>query len=157
MVFWLASWAVCAAVWMLLVDTPYPPELAAGAVVAALAATVVELVRRQRVAMVRVRPRWLRHAWRPVVRVPLDLVVLTRTAVVQLVRPRARHGRFFAVPFAGERRDPEDNARRALAEALGSFAPNTIVVGVDVERGLMLVHQLVPRPSAETIDPLELR
>ena len=107
--------------------------------------------------MVRVRPRWLRRAWRPVVRVPLDLVVLTRTAVVQLVRPRARHGRFFAVPFAGDRRDPEDSARRALAEALGSFAPNTIVVGVDVERGLMLVHQLVPRPSAETIDPLELR
>src|SRR5207248_3482120 len=102
MVFWLASWAVCAAVWMLLVDTPYPPELAAGAVVAALAATVVELVRRQRVAMVRIRPRWLRRAWRPVVRGPLDLVVRTRTAVVQLVRPRARHGRCVAVPFAAQ-------------------------------------------------------
>jgi hypothetical protein len=45
-----------------------------------------------------------------------------------------------------------------MAEALGSFAPNTIVVGVDQEREHLLAHQLLPtRRPQDAIDPLGLR
>jgi hypothetical protein len=39
---------------------------------------------------------------------------------------------------------------------MGSLSPNTIVVGVDTERGLVLVHQLQRQGDAEQIDPLGL-
>jgi hypothetical protein len=60
------------------------------------------------------------------------------------------------VPFrCGPEHDVEVG-RRALAESLGSFAPNTIIVGVDVERELILGHQLHRKGGAEAIDVLRL-
>ncbi|MCW3018653.1 MAG: hypothetical protein JWN10_961, partial [Solirubrobacterales bacterium] len=47
-----------------------------------------------------------------------------------------------------------DAGRRALAESFGSLAPNTIVIGVDPERDLLLVHQL--RGGGGRVDVLEL-
>ena len=46
--------------------------------------------------------------------------------------------------------------RRALAESLGSLAPNTIVIGVDPERKLLLVHQLHARADRDELDVLRL-
>jgi multisubunit Na+/H+ antiporter MnhE subunit len=53
---WAAAWLACAALWMVLTDSVRIEELVAGAVVAALAATGFELVRRQRVARQAARP-----------------------------------------------------------------------------------------------------
>lgn len=152
---WAAVAAAMFALWMLLVDTREVPQLIAGAAVAALAAGGSELARRQGIARVRIRGRWLLRAWRPPASVPRDLVRLARA----LARPRDT-GRFRALPFAAGD-DPEGRGREALAELAGSFSPNTYVVGVDRGRGLLLVHQLVPdgQPEAarEAADPLELR
>ena len=154
---WAAWWVLCAAVWLALVDTLDPPELVAGAVATTLAATGTELVRRQRIVQMSARPRWLRYAWRPVLRVPIDIARLTAAAASQLVHPRAARGRFVALAFPFGGHDAPDNARRALAEGLGSFSPNTYVVGVDPDRDVILVHQMVPsRDQAKAIDPLEL-
>ena len=46
--------------------------------------------------------------------------------------------------------------RRALAESFGSFAPNTIIVGVDADRELILAHQLRPSGGPEALDLLGL-
>lgn len=148
---------------MLLVDTREAPQVYAGLVVAAIGATGSELVRRQRVARVRLRLRWLARAYRPLLSVPRDLVRLGSAVAVAFPNlwfgkaPRPAAGRFRTIAFAsGE--GPEDRGREALAEIAGSFSPNTFVVGLDRERGLLLVHQLVPeedRPQ-ESIDPLEL-
>jgi hypothetical protein len=46
--------------------------------------------------------------------------------------------------------------RRALAESFGSFAPNTIIIGVDAERELLLGHQLRRRGGDDAIDVLRL-
>ncbi|HLH15186.1 MAG TPA: hypothetical protein VKV16_10390, partial [Solirubrobacteraceae bacterium] len=63
-----------------------------------------------------------------------------------------------AVPFRfGDPENPRDAGRRALAEALGSLAPNTIILGVDPESGLILAHQLRRSGGSETIDVLGLR
>ena len=42
----------------------------------------------------------------------------------------------------------------ALTESLGSMGPNQIVLGVDRDRDLLIVHQLVP--DDERADPLGL-
>jgi hypothetical protein len=46
--------------------------------------------------------------------------------------------------------------RRALAETVGSVAPNTIVIGIDDERGLLLVHQLRRHGGPEDLDVTRL-
>jgi multisubunit Na+/H+ antiporter MnhE subunit len=55
------------------------------------------------------------------------------------------------VPYAAVADDPDAAAHRVFTQALGSLAPNTIVVDVDRERRVLLVHQLVPTddPAAD--------
>jgi hypothetical protein len=152
---------------MLLVDTREEPQLVAGAVAAAIAATGSELVRRRRGVPVRLRGRWLARLWRAGVSVPADLARLT-VAALRAAWPGAQvpRGRFRALDFepgrvgdeGDEEADPEDVGRYALAQLAGSFSPNTFVIGVDGERRALLVHQLVPeekRPR-RAIDPLDL-
>jgi hypothetical protein len=43
-----------------------------------------------------------------------------------------------------------------MAESLGSFAPNTIVIGIDPDRERILVHQLRASGGRDAIDVLEL-
>jgi hypothetical protein len=61
---------------------------------------------------------------------------------------RPVRGEFRVVPFPVEADDARSAARRALATALVSVAPNTVVVGVEGGEGEMLVHQLVPEPGS---------
>lgn len=153
---WLAAWAFAAALYLLLIDTTDLPELIVGGVAAALAATGSELARQQRVVGESLRLGWLRRLYRPLLRVPLDIAQVSAAAVKQLVRPRPRVGEFRTVKFTCHGDERRDDGRAALAIAAGSFAPNTMVVGVDHERDLMLVHQLHVSDSADTVDLLEL-
>jgi multisubunit Na+/H+ antiporter MnhE subunit len=148
---WLATWAAMVAVWLLLVDITTLPELLTGAAVGVIAATGSELVRAQGIARARPPVRALARAWRPIARGPLDV------ALVVLAIAGRRQGRVRALPFRHGGDDPAATGRRAMAEGLGSFAPNTIVIGVDPDRDLILAHQLVPtRRTTQAIDPLEL-
>ena len=154
---WAATWAVLAATWLLLTDTRRFPELMLGVVAAAIAATASELVRAQRIGRIRPRLGMLRGLPRAVARIPADLALLAVSATQQAVRPRRVRGSFLALPFQAGDGGSESHARHALAEAVGSLAPNTIVVGVDVGRDLLLVHQLVRRAHPDALDPLRLR
>jgi multisubunit Na+/H+ antiporter MnhE subunit len=151
---WTSTALALFAFWLLLVDTQEEAQLLVGAGVAMLAASIAELVRRQRIAQLRVRVRWLARLWRPVSSVPRDLLRLT----VAIAPGRHPASELRALPFDPRVADPTDNGRQALAELAGSFSPNTIVIGVDAERGLLLAHQLLPgeeRPE-RSIDPLDL-
>jgi multisubunit Na+/H+ antiporter MnhE subunit len=157
LLFWVVSWLVAAAVWMVLVDTTYLPELLTGVVAAAIAASGSEFVREQRIAQVRPSARWLLPVWRPILRVPVDIALLTGVVLRQLVRRDREVGGLRAIPFSAVGEDPGDQARRALAEGVGSFAPNTVVIGIDAERKLLIAHQLVHTKDAHrSLDPLEL-
>ncbi len=155
--FFASFWALSAVLWMLLVDTVMTPELLAGAGVATIAAVGAELAREQRLARVSVSPRWLTQAWRPVAKVPRDVALVTVAAFRQLVRPLPERGRVQVISVPGGGDAPSARGRRAVAEALGSLAPNTIVVGVDPERDVLVAHQLEPTDAPDDLDPLRLR
>jgi Na+/H+ ion antiporter subunit len=155
--FWLLAWCWSAVVWLVLVDSAKLPELLAGIVAAALAATATELARRQRAAAIAIAPRLLRSAWRPLAGAVPDVGRLTIAAFAQLIQRRQARGRVTAIPFGHGEDEPRANGRRALALALGSFAPNTIVAGVDPDGHRLIAHQLEPTTDPEDLDPLRLR
>lgn len=152
------TWIVLAATYLLLVDTVKLPELITGAVVATIAAIGSELVRLERRVHTRIPLRGLARAWKPVARAPADLALVLVAIGRQVLERDAARGRIRAMPFRHGGDAPDAAGRRALAESLGSFAPNTIVIGVDDERNLLIVHQLVSTgATASTLDPMELR
>jgi multisubunit Na+/H+ antiporter MnhE subunit len=144
---WLIWWALLAALWLALVDTVLAPELIAGAVAAAIAATGAVIVREQRRLLLRPRLAWVRSAGRPLRRTVTDLGPLARA----LVRPRAEHGRLVEVPYDAVGDTPDAATHRVFTQALGSLAPNTLVVDIDRDRRVLIVHQLVPTgdPAAD--------
>ena len=146
------------AFYLLLIDTVDRPELYAGAGVILIAALIFEAARAHGAAEPSLRAGWLGPAWRLFARVPADVVRVSAATLAQLVHRRARRGVLRAIPFRhGSVEGQRDIGRRALAQALGSLGPNTIVIGIDRERDLLLVHQLRRSGDADSIDLLRVR
>lgn len=144
---WIAWWAQSAALWLALVDRTPLASLATGAVVAAIAATGAVLVRRQRQIVTRVRAVWWARAVRTaaglVTDLPLLVVVLWRRGVLR----RDEHGEIVESPFAAaDRQDPVQAGDRAAAEAIGSLAPSSVVIDVDIDRAVIVEHRLKGSP-----------
>jgi hypothetical protein len=148
--FWAIWWVVLVGVWEANVATGETTEVLAGAIAAALGATLAEAIRRRGLARVRVRTRWLI----PLLRVPLKLVtelgVLVWALALQLGVRRVR-GAYRAVPFPAGRSDPDSRGRRVVATLVGTISPNTIVVDVDPERKVALKHDLLPARASDAV------
>ena len=153
---WTVGWLFAAALYLLLIDITDLPELIVGAGAAVIAATGMELAREHGLVGESIRARWLVRAHRPLLKVPLDIVLVSGAALRALVRREPHQGTFRAVRFSCGDDQPHVSGRCALAEAFGSFAPNTFIVGVDEERELILAHQLRRTGGREAIDVLEL-
>src|SRR5436190_8196267 len=140
-VVWLGWWVGMLTLYFALVDTRQPPELFLGSIVAAAGATAAMAVRAARSLRGSLDPSLLRV-------VPAALwSLVTETGVVLgflagRLAGRRRRGRFRTAPFRAGGDGPRDVARRAMTESLGSLGPNTIVIGVDPDRDLLLVHDL---------------
>ena len=140
---WLVWWVMLMSLWIIMDDSLATDELLAGAGAAALGAFFAELAGYQAGGWLRLRARWLGLA----LRLPADLVRDTWIVFAALWR-RLAHG---VEPCRGFREIPvrcggqtiEDKARRALLVGGMSFAPNSFVLGIDPEREVMVVHQLV--------------
>lgn len=145
-----------AAFYMVLIDTVDLPELYAAIGAVLLAGAGYEAARRQGIAEARVSARWVARGWRVVVSIPRQIGLVSWQAVAQLVAPRRARGTLRAVPFRAGGEGPSDAGRRALAEGLGSLAPNTIVIGIDGEHDLLLVHQLHRSGGREQLDVMGL-
>jgi len=139
--------AVLLALYLALCGQATISEVAAGAVTAALAAGLLQLIRR--CSGHRFEPRWgwyvlfLKRVW---LRSLTDCAIL----LVPLWR-RALHrdpiqGEMLEVPFAPGGADPRSAARRALVLAGVTVAPNTLAIRIDSRRSLLQVHRLVPQP-----------
>ena len=144
------------AFYLQLIDTTSLPELYVLAGVAVACGIGFQLAREQDFVEARIMPWWLVRSWRLVWRIPGDIAIVCWEALVQLVRPRPARGVLRAAPFRATQPTPPEMGRRALAETVGSVAPNTIVVGIDDERGLLLVHQLRRHGGPEDLDVTRL-
>lgn len=154
---WVLGWIGAAALYLLLIDITDLPELIVGAGVAAVAASGFELARAREGAGQRARLQWASTLHRALLQVPSDVIAVSVMAIRQLIAPRTSVGAFRATSFAtGGEAEPVQRGRRALAESMGSFAPNTIVIGVDLERELVLAHQLRRGGGADAIDVLRI-
>jgi hypothetical protein len=148
--------AIGGAFYLLLIDNGSAPELYVLAGVALSCGVTFTLAREQGFVGAVFKPRWLVGAWRLIGYVPRDIAVVCWEALAQLVAPKPARGRFRAVPYSAVMQNSVDTGRRALTEGFGSVAPNTVVVGVDAERGLLLVHQLRVQGDPEDLDVLRL-
>jgi multisubunit Na+/H+ antiporter MnhE subunit len=135
---WLTWWVLLAALYVLIDDSVLLPELVVGALAAAIGATGATLVHRERQVLLKGDVRWLRSLWRPLAGLVGDLWPLVRA-----LPRRGGTGGMVEIPFDATTDGPRDTARRALTEALGTLAPNTIVVRIDTDRGVVIAHQLV--------------
>jgi hypothetical protein len=150
------GFVLAAAFYMVLIDTVDLPELYAAIAAVLLGGGAYGAARHQGVAEAQLSWRWMARAPRVLGSVPRQIVWVCWEAIVQLLHPRARRGTFRAVAFRAGGEASEDVGRRALAEALGSLAPNTIVIGIDPNTNLLLVHQLRGAGGRDQIDVLEL-
>jgi hypothetical protein len=142
--------------YLLLIDITARPELYVMAGVAIACGAAFLLAREQGFTEARIAPRWLLTVWRVILRIPPDVMWLCSEALLQAVRPRPTRGSFRAAPFGATGDDSDAVGRRATTEWIGSISPNTIVVGIDAERGLVLVHQLRRQGDTDQLDPLRL-
>jgi multisubunit Na+/H+ antiporter MnhE subunit len=147
---WLTWWLVLAVLWLVLVDRAPSDELVAGALAAALGATGAVLVREQREVLLSPRARWATRAWRPLLGLVTDLAPLVRVLWRRGIRRRrGDRGALVELRYAAVGDDGADAAHRVATAVLGSTAPNTVVVEVDVGRGVVLAHRLEAKGDAE--------
>jgi hypothetical protein len=142
---WLAWFGGLFLLWLVLVGTIQDTELVAGLFAAAIGATAAEVVRAQGLLQYRVEWRWLRRTPSHLARVVPEFFLVLAT----LVRRRRGAFRTLEFPTGGER--TVDRGRRAWAGLAASLAPNRVVVDVDEETGLVLVHDLVPRAAPDEV------
>jgi multisubunit Na+/H+ antiporter MnhE subunit len=140
---WLAWWILLMSFWVILDDSLAADELLAGAGAAALGATLAELVGNQSGLRFRIRIEWLG----PVLRLPAQVARDTWIVFAALWR-RVAHGEepdsgFVAVPVRQPGAPAADRSWRALEVWRLSVAPNSFALGLDQDRDVVIVHQLV--------------
>ncbi len=129
--------------WVILDDSFATDELLAGAGAAAIGAFLAELATYQAASQVRLRVSWLV----PALGLPWQLVRDTGVVFGALLRRLTRG----ELPASGFREQPvwfgpdtaEGKTRRSLLIGGLSVAPNSFVLGLDQQSGVMVVHELV--------------
>lgn len=140
-----AWWVVLFGLWFLYVDSLAHPEVIFGPAAAVLALLSVAALARQGGALPRLRPRWLPLLAGVPMSVLRDCAVLALVLWRRLARRERVRGVWRIVPIPAVNDDGAAAISwRAFVIGVTSVAPNTYVVGIDRERGVALVHQLVP-------------
>lgn len=148
MVTWLTWWVLMMSFWVALDDSLRSDELLAGAGAAALAAVGAEMVGHQAQMRYRIRAAWLLSAFRLPGQVAQQTLlvfgVLARTLARREPPPR---GTFTEIPVRYGDDTPLGVTRRVLLTGARSFAPNGFVLGIDEDRDIMIIHELVPETA----------
>jgi multisubunit Na+/H+ antiporter MnhE subunit len=129
--------------WIMIDDSVNTDELLAGAGAAALAALFAELVTHQAATRFRIRITWLTPALSLPGQVVRDLVIVYHALWRRLACGEQPPSAFVERPARFGDDTPAGMTRRTLLVGGTSVAPNTFVLGIDPERDVMVVHQLV--------------
>ncbi len=140
---WAVWWVLLMSFWVMLDDSTATDELLAGAGAAALGAFLAELVAHQSGLTFRMRPRWLVPALRLPWETARDTVIVFAALWRRLARGEEPASGFREVPVRYGSDTPEGETRRTLLVGGRSVAPNSFVLGIDADRDVMIIHQLV--------------
>jgi multisubunit Na+/H+ antiporter MnhE subunit len=144
---WLAWWVLLISFWIVIDDSIRLDELLAGAGAAALGATLAELVSHQSGLRLRLRAAWFRRALRLPAAVARDTWIVFGALWRRLARGEQPRSGFAAIPVRPAADTDEARTRRVLLVWERSVAPNSFALGLDPDRNVMVIHQLV-RPDA---------
>ena len=143
---WLIWWTLLMAFWVWIDDSLLAAELVVGAIVAATGATLVELVQHESASPIRIRLEWLNPALRLPLHFARDVVTVFSALIRRLGGGEVTSG-FVEESFRAGGDDSEAATRRALALGGRSFAPNTVALGIDRRRNVIIEHRLVLSPG----------
>lgn len=144
---WLVWWVLLMGFWVAVDDSVGLAEVGAGAGAAALGAVVAELAGHQAATRFRPRPSSLASGISQAIKLPGQVV--RDTAIVfaalgrRLLTGEQPASGFREVPTRFGGAGNQDVTRRVLLVGGNSLAPNTFVLGIDADRDVMVVHQLV--------------
>jgi hypothetical protein len=133
---WLAEAALLFGLWLLFVAQLARHELLVGAAAVVLAASATEAVRGCEHPRFLPHVQWLVRAWRLPFEILRDCALLVRNLFDR------RTGRFEELPFQAGGDDAHAVAHRALGIFYTTLPPNTVVIGIDRRRNVMLLHRL---------------
>lgn len=140
---WLVWWVLLMSFWVILDDSVASDELLAGAGAAALGAFLAELAFHQAATRFRMRIEWVLSALGLPAQVAQDTVIVFAALWRRLAHGEEPASGFRAVPARYGSNTAEGETRRVLLIGGRSVAPNAFVLGIDPDRDVMIIHQLV--------------
>lgn len=140
---WLIWWVLLMSLWVILDNSIASDELLAGAGAAALGALLAEVVSFQAATRFRMRIEWLVPALSLPGQVIRDTGIVFAALWRRLARGEEPASGFRELPVRYGDNTVEGKTRRALYIGGQSVAPNTFALGIDKDRDVMIVHQLV--------------
>ncbi|WP_428390924.1 hypothetical protein [Lichenicoccus sp.] len=138
------SWILLAGCYLLFAEQTGAGDLAAGAVIALCGSAIMEAARRHSDRRYAVRPSWARVIVRQIPVFFAECLPLLRAFGEPLGARERGLGRLVAIPFDGTtgRTAPQAAGRRALVTSAVCFTPNSVVLGLEMQPGHLLLHQI---------------
>ena len=151
---WLVWWVLLMSFWVVLDNSIDTDELLAGAGAAALGALMAEFALHQAATRFRMRIGWAVPALSLPGQVAVDTVIVFAALWRRLAHGEQPSSGFRQIPMRYGGDTAEGETRRVLLVGGNSLAPNSFALGLDAERQVMVIHQLVvnqgePVPGAE--------
>lgn len=129
--------------WVWVDDSIALPELLVGAGAAVLSALLVELVQNQAASHIRIRFEWLARAFSIPLQVVRDLGVVFAALSRQVFTGQEPPSALEEEPVRVGGESSTTVTRRVLLIMGMSVAPNSFALGIDKDRGTVIVHRLV--------------
>ena len=140
---WLAWWVLLMSLWVAVDDSFLFDELLAGAGASALAALAAEIASHQAATRLEVKAAWFARALRLPGEVAHDTYIVFAALARAAVTRKPPEGAFKELPVRYGDDTPLGVTRRVLLTGAQSLAPNKFVLGIDKDRDVMVVHELV--------------
>jgi multisubunit Na+/H+ antiporter MnhE subunit len=136
--------AVLVACWTMFLGSFGGAEAVVGGIAVAIGTAVSTAAYAVGVARFRPKLAWFAEIWRVPWYVLTDTGTIASALVSRHLFRRRGRSRMVALPFEPGGSTGRGEARRALAIALTTLSPNSIVLDIDRDARLMLVHQISP-------------
>lgn len=150
----LINWVVGIALWFLFVYTFSLYELLAGMGVAAITLISLELALRAVRFQFRPKAKWLARMSVLPMTVAKDMLILIKALALRLTG-KPIPSLFLVTHFSALAEDARSAAKRALAVGITTVSPNSVVVDIDCDTGLLLFHELEKTSVPKTIEELQ--